>query len=203
MCFSENGNYFLMYCGMGGFAKCLFWTLKSTADSHILHQEIWDVFFWKMEIIAWCTYQRWGDNFELFQDNFYRFFALFFRCVCIRQNQLRSTIHYLEELDFEGFLGNSSELEHLLALLPLLDKKERVERVLMEEILEITIPRNFKKIGGSSIRFGPVRGVVTCEKKTGCDRSFCALWAQIVQPRCAGDPLKKPLDSQANNTFFS
>ena len=81
------------------------------------------------------------------------------------------------------------------------DKKERVEIVLIEEILEIAIPRNFKKIG-SSIRFGPVRGVVTCEK-TGCGRSFCALWAQIVQPRCAGDPLKKPLDSQANNTIFS
>ena len=55
----------------------------------------------------------------------------------------------------------------LLPFLPLLDKKERVERVLEKEILEITIPRNFKKIDGSSIRFVPVRGVVTGEKKRG------------------------------------
>ena len=70
----------------------------------------------------------------------------------------------VEELDLEDFLADSREFARLvgrLAFLPFCNKKERVERVLKKEILEITIPRNFKKSDGSSIRSVPVRGVVT------------------------------------------
>jgi len=74
-------------------------------------------------------------------------------------------------ITLNSLLNDSEEMERkspktakISMLLLHIDKKERVERMLMmEEILETAIPRNFEKIGGSSIRFGPVRGVVTCE----------------------------------------